>query len=153
MAEVAGLGYFTEVPAVIFDIQRVGPSTGLPTRTSQADVLATAFLSHGDTKHIVLFPASVEECYTMAVEAFDLAERFQTPIFVCSDLDLEMNNWMADPFPYPDKPIDRGKVLTPEQLEKLGKFERYRDIDGDGITYRTLPGNPHPLAAYRAHGL
>ncbi|HEV8129901.1 MAG TPA: 2-oxoacid:acceptor oxidoreductase subunit alpha [Acidobacteriota bacterium] len=152
MAEFAGLGYFTEVPAVIFDIQRVGPSTGLPTRTSQGDVLATVYLSHGDTRHIVLFPASVEECYSMAIEAFDLAERLQTPVFVCSDLDIGMNNWMAEPFPYPDKPIDRGKVLSAEELEKLGKFERYRDVDGDGVTYRTLPGDPHPLAAYFTRG-
>ncbi|MBI4455165.1 MAG: 2-oxoacid:acceptor oxidoreductase subunit alpha [Acidobacteria bacterium] len=152
MAEFAGLGYFAEIPGVVFDVQRVGPSTGLPTRTSQGDILSVAFLSHGDTKHIVLIPASVEECYQMAIDAFDLAERFQTPVFVCSDLDLGMNNWMADPFPYPDKPIDRGKVMTAEQLEKVGKFERYRDSDGDGIPYRTLPGTPHRLAAYFTRG-
>src|SRR5215468_10921479 len=127
MSEFAGLGYYAEIPGVIFDIQRVGPSTGLPTRTMQGDVLKTAFLSHGDTKHILLLPASVEECYSMAIEAFDLAEKFQTPIFVLSDLDLGMNNWMADPFPYPAKPLDRGKVLAAEDLERLGKFERYRD--------------------------
>ena len=152
MAEFAGLGYFAEVPAVIFDIQRVGPSTGLPTRTAQGDVLSTAYLSHGDTCHIVLFPSSVEECYSMGAEAFELAEKFQTPVFVCSDLDLGMNNWMSDPFPYPDKPIQRGKVLTAEELEKLGKFERYRDIDGDGIPWRTLPGTKSPLAAYFTRG-
>lgn len=152
MSEFAGYGYFTEIPAVIFDIQRVGPSTGMPTRTSQADLTPTYYLSHGDTKHIILLPGSVEECYSMAMDAFDLAERFQTPIFVLSDLDLGMNNWMADPFVYPTKPFDRGKVLDAEQLEKRGSFERYKDVDGDGIPYRTLPGTPHPLAAYFTRG-
>src|SRR5437667_373421 len=152
MAEFVGLGYYAEVPAVIFDIQRVGPSTGLPTRTSQGDILSTAVLSHGDTKHILLFPSSVEECYTMAIEAFDLAEEFQTPVFVMSDLDLGMNNWMADAFPYPEKPIARGKVLGAEDLSRLGGFERYRDVDGDGICYRTLPGTRHPAAGYFARG-
>jgi len=152
MAEFVGLGYYAEVPGVIFDIQRVGPSTGLPTRTSQADVLSTAVLSHGDTKHILLFPHSVEECYTMAIEAFDLAEEFQTPVFVMSDLDLGMNYWMADPFPYPAKPIVRGKVLTVDDLNRLGAFERYRDVDGDGVCYRTLPGTRHPAAGYFARG-
>ncbi|HEY9786207.1 MAG TPA: 2-oxoacid:acceptor oxidoreductase subunit alpha [Candidatus Obscuribacterales bacterium] len=152
MAEFTGYGYFTEIPVVIFDIQRVGPSTGMPTRTSQADVTSAFYLSHGDTKHIVLFPGSVEECYEMAVQSFDLAERFQTPVFVLSDLDLGMNNWMADPFKYPTTPMDRGKVLSAEMLEKLGKFERYRDVDGDGIPYRTLPGTKHDLAAYFTRG-
>jgi 2-oxoglutarate ferredoxin oxidoreductase subunit alpha len=152
MAEFTGLAYYVEVPAVIWDIQRVGPSTGLPTRTSQGDVLSTAFLSHGDTKHILLFPNSVTECFTMAQDAFDLAERFQTPVFVMSDLDLGMNNWMSDPFPYPDKPINRGKVLSKEDLEKLGGFARYKDLDGDGVGYRTLPGTDHPAAAYFARG-
>jgi 2-oxoglutarate/2-oxoacid ferredoxin oxidoreductase subunit alpha len=152
MAEFTGLAYYAEVPAVIWDIQRVGPSTGLPTRTSQGDVLSTAFLSHGDTKHILLFPASVSECFTMAQDAFDLAERFQTPVFVMSDLDLGMNNWMSDPFPYPEKPIERGKILGKEDLQRLGGFERYRDIDGDGVGYRTLPGTDHPSAAYFARG-
>ncbi len=152
MAEFTGLGYYTEVPGVIFDIQRVGPSTGLPTRTSQGDILSTAILSHGDTKHPLLFPSSAQECYTMAVEAFDLAEELQTPVFVMSDLDLGMNFWMSDPFPYPDKPIRRGKVLTAEQLQRLGSFERYRDADGDGIGYRTIPGTPHPAAGYFARG-
>lgn len=152
MAEFAGFGYFTEIPAVIFDIQRIGPSTGMPTRTSQADLMSAHFLSHGDTKHIVLLPGSVEECYSMAIEAFDLAERFQTPVFVLSDLDLGMNNWMADLFEYPAKPFDRGKVLSANDLERLGKFERYKDIDGDGIPYRTLPGTNHPLAAYFTRG-
>jgi len=152
MAEFTGLAYFVEIPAVIWDIQRVGPSTGLPTRTSQGDVLSTAFLSHGDTKHIMLFPNSVSECFTMAQEAFDLAEHFQTPVFVMSDLDLGMNNWMSDPFTYPEKPMDRGKVLTKEDIEKAGSFARYKDIDGDGIGYRTLPGTQHPAAAYFARG-
>lgn len=152
MAEFAGLAYFSEIPAVVWDIERIGPSTGLPTRTSQADVLSAFYLSHGDTKHIVLFPSSVEECFDFAGAAFDLAERFQTLVLVLSDLDLGMNNWMANPFTYPEKPIDRGKVLTKEDLDRLGKFERYRDVDGDGVPYRTLPGTPHPLAAYFTRG-
>jgi 2-oxoglutarate ferredoxin oxidoreductase subunit alpha len=152
MAEFAGLAYYVEVPAVIWDIQRVGPSTGLPTRTAQGDVLSVAFLSHGDTKHIMLFPCSVGECFTLAQEAFDLAEHFQTPVFVMSDLDLGMNNWMSDPFSYPDKPIDRGKVLTKEDIAKAGGFARYKDVDGDGIGYRSLPGTDHPAAAYFARG-
>ncbi|MBI1746230.1 MAG: 2-oxoacid:acceptor oxidoreductase subunit alpha [Acidobacteria bacterium] len=152
MAEFTGLGYYAEVPAVIFDVQRLGPSTGLPTRTSQGDIFSVALLSHGDTKHIVLIPGSVEECYSMAIAAFDLAERFQTPVFVMSDLDLGMNNWMSEPFEYPEKPIDRGKVLTAEDLSRIGHFERYRDVDGDGIPYRTLPGTNHPLAGYFTRG-
>lgn len=152
MSEFAGLSYFSEIPAVVWDIERVGPSTGLPTRTSQGDILSAFYLSHGDTKHILLFPSSVEECFEFAGAAFDLAERFQSLVLVMSDLDLGMNNWMADPFKYPDKPLDRGKVLTPEDLDRLGKFERYRDVDGDGIPYRTLPGTPHPLAAYLTRG-
>jgi 2-oxoglutarate ferredoxin oxidoreductase subunit alpha len=152
MGEFAGLGYFAEVPAVIFDVQRVGPSTGLPTRTSQGDLLSTAFLSHGDTRHVLLFPGSVDECFTMGVQAFDLAERLQTPVFVMSDLDLGMNVWMADPFPYPDRPMDRGKVLSAQDLERLGSFGRYRDVEGDGIGWRTLPGTDHPRAAYFARG-
>jgi 2-oxoglutarate ferredoxin oxidoreductase subunit alpha len=152
MSEFAGYGYFTEIPAVIFDVQRVGPSTGMPTRTSQADLTSTFLLSHGDTKHIILLPGSVAECYEMAMEAFELAEKFQTPVFVLTDLDLGMNNWMSDPFEYPTKPINRGKVLDAAALEKAGKFERYADIDGDGIPYRTLPGTDHPLAAYFTRG-
>jgi 2-oxoglutarate/2-oxoacid ferredoxin oxidoreductase subunit alpha len=152
MSEFAGLGYFAEVPAVVFDVQRVGPSTGLPTRTSQGDVLSTAFLSHGDTQHILLFPATVQECFSMAVDAFDLAEGFQTPVFVLTDLDLGMNNWMSDPFPYPETPIRRGKVLSKEDLARVGEFARYRDVDGDGVTYRTLPGTDHPAAAYFTRG-
>ncbi len=114
MAEFVGLGYFAELPGVIFDIQRVGPSTGLPTRTSQADLLSVAYLSHGDTKHVMLLPGNVKECFEFAIAAFDLTERLQTPIFVLSDLDLGMNNWMSEPFEYPEKPLDRGKVLTAE---------------------------------------
>jgi 2-oxoglutarate/2-oxoacid ferredoxin oxidoreductase subunit alpha len=152
MSEFAGLAYYVEVPGVIWDIQRVGPSTGLPTRTSQGDILSTAFLSHGDTKHIMLLPCSVTECFTMAPEAFNLAEQFQTLVFVMSDLDLGMNNWMSDPFEYPTTPIKRGKVLTKEDLDRLGGFARYKDVDGDGIGYRTLPGTIHPAAAYFARG-
>ena len=152
MAEFTGLGYYAEIPAVIWNIQRVGPSTGLPTRTAQGDVLFSHLLSHGDTKHICLIPASVEECFEFGMEAFNVSERFQTPVFVLSDLDLGMNYWMADPFPYPEKPFDRGKVLTAKDLEKLGSFGRYRDVDGDGIPYRTLPGTDHPAAAYFTRG-
>ena len=152
MAEIVGLGYYAEIPAVIFDVQRTGPSTGLPTRTQQGDILKNAVLSHGDTKHLMLIPCSVEECFTMAIEAFDLAEEFQTPIFVMSDLDLGMNNWMSDPFRYPEKPMNRGKVLSAEDLERLGGFERYKDVDGDGIGYRTLPGTNHLKAAYFTRG-
>jgi 2-oxoglutarate ferredoxin oxidoreductase subunit alpha len=150
MSEFAGLGYYAETPAVIFDVQRVGPSTGLPTRTAQGDLLATAFLSHGDTKHIMIMPHSVEECYWMAQEAFDLAEQFQTPVFVMMDLDLGMNNWMSDGFKYPDKPINRGKVVTEETLKRIGEWGRYKDVDGDGIPYRTIPGDGMP--AYFARG-
>jgi len=152
MAEFAGLGYYAELPGVIFDIQRVGPSTGLPTRTAQGDLLSVAFLSHGDTKHVILLPASVSECFEFAIAAFDLTERLQTPVFVLSDLDLGMNNWMSEPFVYPEKPLDRGKVLTAEQLEQAGGFARYKDVDGDAITQRTLPGTAHPLAAYFTRG-
>ena len=152
MQEFVGLGYYAEMPTVIFDITRVGPSTGLPTRTQQSDILSMVYCSHGDTKHIVLIPASVEECFEIAYAAFDLAERFQTPIFVMSDLDLGMNNWMSDPFKYPVKKFDRGKVLSVEELKRLGSFQRYGDVDGDGIPYRTLPGTKHPAAAYFTRG-
>jgi len=152
MTEFTGMGYYAELPGVIFDIQRVGPSTGLPTRTSQGDVLTIAFLGHGDTKNVMLFPGSVTECFTMATEAFDLAEQLQTPVFVLSDLDLGMNNWMSDPFPYPEKPIQRGKVLSADDLTRLGGFARYKDVDNDGIPYRTLPGTEHPAAAYFTRG-
>jgi 2-oxoglutarate/2-oxoacid ferredoxin oxidoreductase subunit alpha len=153
MSEFIGLSYFAEVPGVVWDVQRVGPSTGLPTRTSQGDVLSTYFLSHGDTKHIVLLPATVEECFRFAQEAFNLAEKYQTMVFCLSDLDLGMNNWMSDPFQYPDDiPIARGKVLSAEELDRLGRFSRYLDVEGDGIPYRTLPGTNHPAAAYFTRG-
>src|SRR6202035_2554570 len=152
MSEFAGLAYYVEVPGVIWDIQRVGPSTGLPTRTSQGDILSTAFLSHGDTKNILLMPCSVAECFSMAQDAFNLAEQFQTLVFVMSDLDLGMNNWMSNPFEYPKEPINRGKVLSKEDLDRLGGFERYKDVDNDGIPYRTLPGTDHPKAAYFTRG-
>ena len=158
MAEFVGLGYYAEVPAVIVDVQRVGPSTGLPTRTMQGDILSTYFLSHGDAKHILLIPGSVEECYTLAMEAFDLAEKFQTVVFLMSDLDLGMNNWMADPFVYPEGGTDRGKILQTEEelkdhIRKFQEFARYKDVDGDGIPYRTLPGLiDNPTAAYFTRG-
>jgi len=152
MGEFAGLGYYAEIPGVIFDVQRTGPSTGMPTRTQQSDLLSTAFLSHGDTKHVLLLPGSVKECFEFGYEAFNLAERLQTPIFVLTDLDLGMNNWMSEPFAYPEKPLDRGKVLTKEELDKLGGFARYKDVDGDAIGYRTLPGTMHPEAAYFTRG-
>lgn len=139
MAEFVGFGYFAEVPAVIFDVQRIGPSTGLPTRTSQGDVLFAATLSHGDTKNICLYPSTVQECFEFSQAAFDLAERFQTPVFVLSDLDLGMNFYMSDEFVYPQS-ADRGKVLTDQDTEKLVQFGRYQDLDGDGVPYRTLPG-------------
>ena len=153
MAEFIGLGYYAELPGVIWDIQRVGPSTGLPTRTAQGDVNQVAYLSHGDTQHIVLIPSSVSECYEFAQDALDLAEQFQTPVFCLSDLDLGMNNWMSDPFVYPDKPIKRGKVLSAERIEELGgKWGRYLDVDGDGVPWRTLPGTDHPFASYFTRG-
>src|ERR1017187_4300232 len=152
MTEFAGLGYYAELPGIIFDIQRTGPSTGLPTRTSQADLTFVAGLSHGDTKHVILLPGSVKECFEFGMEAFDLAEQLQTPVFVLSDLDLGMNNWMSEPFEYPEKPIARGKVLNAKQLEELGGFARYKDVDGDGIPYRTLPGTDHPAASYFTRG-
>jgi 2-oxoglutarate ferredoxin oxidoreductase subunit alpha len=153
MAEFAGLAYYAEVPVVIFDIQRIGPSTGLPTRTSQGDVAFAYTLSHGDTKHLVLLPGTVDECYEFGRDAFDYADRFQTPVFVLSDLDLGMNLWMTPAFHYPDKPFDRGKVLSKEDLERLaGDWARYQDVDGDGVTYRTLPGTDHPAAGFFTRG-
>ena len=152
MGEFAGLAYYAEVPGVVFDIQRVGPSTGLPTRTAQGDILSTALLSHGDTKQIMLIPGSVEECYTMAMEAFDLAERFQCLVFVMSDLDLAMNTWMSGTFEYPDRPIDRGKVLDAETMKRIGEWGRYKDVDGDGIPYRTIPGSDMPAYFTRGSG-
>jgi 2-oxoglutarate/2-oxoacid ferredoxin oxidoreductase subunit alpha len=153
MSEFAGLAYYAEIPGVVFDIQRVGPSTGLPTRTAQGDIATTALLSHGDTKQILLIPSSIEECFTMAQEAFDLTERFQQLVFVMSDLDLGMNTWMSAPFRYPDKPFDRGKVLDGESLKRLGsEWGRYRDVDGDGIPYRTLPATGMPSYFTRGSG-
>lgn len=151
MTEFIGLGYFAELPGVIWDVQRVGPSTGLPTRTSQGDLLSTYYLGHGDTKNVILLPSSVEECFAFGTTSFNLAEHLQTPIFVLTDLDLGMNNWMSDPFPYPEEPIKRGKVLTAEEIEEKG-FVRFKDIDGDGIGYRTLPGTKHRKAAYFTRG-
>jgi 2-oxoglutarate ferredoxin oxidoreductase subunit alpha len=152
MSEFIGLAYYTEIPGVFFDIQRTGPSTGMPTRTQQGDLLSIAYLSHGDTKHIALFPANPEECFYLAVEAFDLAERFQTPVFVVSDLDIGMNDWMCRRLKWNDdyRP-DRGKVLGAEELERIQRFSRYLDTDGDGIAARTLPGI-HPRGGYFTRG-
>jgi 2-oxoglutarate ferredoxin oxidoreductase subunit alpha len=153
MTEFAGLAYYGEVPVVIWDVQRVGPSTGLPTRTSQGDLTFTHYLGHGDTEQVILLPGTVNECFEFGWRAFDIAEHMQTPVFVLSDLELGMNQWMAKPFKFPDTPMDRGKVLWEEDLEKLkGDWGRYRDVDGDGIPYRTLPGNKHPASAYFMRG-
>jgi 2-oxoglutarate ferredoxin oxidoreductase subunit alpha len=152
MAEFSGLGYFAEIPAVVWDIQRMGPATGLPTRVSQGDVLKTYWLGHGDTKHVVLLPGSVYECFEFGWRAFDIAERLQTPVFVLSDLDIGMNQWMSKPFDYPDTQMDRGKILTAEQVNAAKGFARYKDVDGDGIGWRTLPGTDHPLASYFTRG-
>jgi 2-oxoglutarate ferredoxin oxidoreductase subunit alpha len=152
MAELAGLSYFAEIPAVIVDVQRMGPSTGLPTRNSQGDITAGYFLSHGDCKHVVLIPGSVQECYEFGGESLELSEKLQTLVILMSDLDLGMNQWMSEPFDPPTKPLDRGKVLTAEELEENGDFGRYRDVDGDGIAYRTLPGTNHPNAAFFTRG-
>jgi len=152
MAEFAGYGYFAEVPGVIFDVQRAGPSTGLPTRTMQGDLSFTYTLSHGDTKHLVLMPSTVAEAYEFAMESFDLAERFQTPVFVLSDLDLGMNAWLTPPLSYPEKPFDRGKVLGADDLSSMKSWGRYRDVDKDGIAYRTLPGTKHPNAGFFTRG-
>ena len=152
MSEFLGFAYFTELPAVLFDVQRVGPSTGMPTRTQQADILSAAFASHGDTKHVLLFPRDPRECFELAVKAFDLADRLQTPVIVMSDLDIGMNDWMCKDFEWdPAYKPDRGKVLTAEQLESVRTFHRYLDADGDGIPYRTLPG-VHPRGAYFVRG-
>jgi 2-oxoglutarate ferredoxin oxidoreductase subunit alpha len=152
MSEFIGFAYYGEVPAVLFDVQRTGPSTGLPTRTQQSDILLCAYASHGDTKHIVLFPADPKECFEMAVEAFELAEWFQTPVFVVSDIDIGMNDWMVPKLEWDDSwTPNRGKVLDAEQLENIDKFYRYLDVDGDGVPYRTLPGE-HPKGAYFTRG-
>ena len=152
MSEFLGLAYYAEVPAVLFDVQRVGPSTGMPTRTQQCDLLSAAYASHGDTKHVCLYPANPEECFYMAVQAFDLAERLQTPVIVLLDLDIGMNDWMCRDLQWDDsyRP-DRGKVLGLEELQKIDKFHRYLDKDEDGIPYRTLPG-VHPKGAYFTRG-
>ncbi len=152
MSEFIGLAYYAEVPSVFVDVQRVGPSTGMPTRTQQGDIAAVAYASHGDTKHIALFPANPEESFHMAVEAFDLAERFQTPVFLVQDLDIGMNDWMIPKLTWDDSfAPDRGKVLRAEELEQIEKFYRYMDVDGDGIPYRSLPGE-HPKGAYFTRG-
>ena len=152
MSEFLGFAYFTELPAVIFDVQRVGPSTGMPTRTQQSDILSAAFASHGDTKHVLLFPSDPRECFELAVKAFDLADRLQTPVIVMSDLDIGMNDWLCKDLEWdPSYRPDRGKVLTAEQLENVKTFHRYLDSDGDGIPYRTLPG-AHPRGAYFLRG-
>lgn len=152
MTEYAGLAHFAEIPCVIWDIQRMGPSTGLPTRVSQGDVLKVYYLGHGDTRQVCLLPGNMEECFAAGWHAFDLADRLQTPVFVLSDLDLGMNLWMSEPFAYPDRPMDRGKVLGADDLKRLGGFRRYADVDGDGIGYRTIPGTDSPLAAYFTRG-
>ena len=152
MSEFIGLGYFSEIPGVFFNVARTGPSTGLPTRTMQGDIDICAKCSHGDTLHINLYPGNMQECFEFAYQSFDLAERFQTPIFVVSDLDLGMQNWMSDPFLYPDKPYDRGKVLDQKQLAEISEFARYRDVDNDGIPYRSLPGTPGGKGAYFTRG-
>lgn len=153
MAEYAGMAYFAEVPIVVWDVQRAGPSTGLPTRTSQGDLTFVNFIGHGDTQQIILIPGSVNECFEFGWRAFDVAERMQMPVYVLSDLDFGMNQWMTRPFQYPDTPMDRGKILWESDLDQLdGKWARYLDVDGDGIPYRTVPGNRHPRAAYFARG-
>jgi 2-oxoglutarate/2-oxoacid ferredoxin oxidoreductase subunit alpha len=153
MGEFAGLAYYAEVPGVVFDIQRVGPSTGLPTRTAQGDILQVATLSHGDTKHLMLLPATVDECYSMSMDAFDLAERMQTLVFVMSDLDIGMNTWMSQPFQYPETTPDRGKLLSQQTLAKVNnEWGRYMDIDEDGIPYRSIPGDGMPASFTRGSG-
>jgi 2-oxoglutarate ferredoxin oxidoreductase subunit alpha len=152
MNEFIGLAYYGEIPAVIFDVQRAGPSTGMPTRTQQGDIMMCAYASHGDTRHICLYPSDPREAFEFAVKSFDLAERFQTPVFVLSDLDIGMNDWMVPRLEWDDsyRP-DRGKVLSAEELEKAKSFSRYLDVDGDGIPYRSLPG-VHPKGAYFTRG-
>ena len=152
MSEFIGFGYYTEIPTVIFDVQRTGPSTGMPTRTQQCDISICAYASHGDTKHICLYPANPEEAFYLSVEAFDLAEQLQTPVFVLSDLDIGMNDWMIKDLEWDDtfKP-NRGKVLSSEEIENLDTFHRYLDVDGDGVPYRTIPGT-HPKGSYFTRG-
>jgi 2-oxoglutarate ferredoxin oxidoreductase subunit alpha len=157
MSEYLGLAYYTEVPVVVWDVQRVGPSTGLPTRTAQGDLTQSYFISHGDKNMIILIPGTVTECFEFGWKAFDIAERMQTPVIVLSDLDLGMNEWMTKKFVYPADPMDRGKILWEDDLEKIlkdhdGNWGRYLDLDGDGIPYRTVPGNSHPRSPYFARG-
>ncbi len=153
MTEFAGLAYYAEVPVVIWDVQRIGPSTGLPTRTSQGDLTFTNFIGHGDSDSVILLPGDVSECFEFGWKAFDIAERVQTPVFVLSDLDMGMNQWMSKPFEYPNTPMDRGKIIWEKDLEELkGNWGRYLDKDGDGIAYRTVPGNTNPLSAYFTRG-
>lgn len=153
MTEFSGLAYYSEVPVVIWDVQRIGPSTGLPTRTSQGDLTFVNFLGHGDTQQIVLLPGNVNECFEFGWRAFDIAERMQAPVFVLSDLDMGMNQWMSQPFKYPGEPMQRGKMLWEADLDALkGNWARYMDKDGDGIPYRTVPGNRHPASAYFTRG-
>jgi 2-oxoglutarate ferredoxin oxidoreductase subunit alpha len=152
MSEFIGFAYYGEVPVVLFDVQRAGPSTGLPTRTQQCDITLAAYASHGDTKHILLFPANPKECFEMAVQSFDIAERFQAPVFFMTDLDIGMNDWMIPELEWDDSyQPDRGKVLSADEIESLEKFYRYEDRDGDAIPYRTLPGT-HPKGAYFTRG-
>jgi 2-oxoglutarate ferredoxin oxidoreductase subunit alpha len=153
MTEFAGLAYYAEVPVVIWDVQRIGPSTGLPTRTAQGDLTFTHSMGHGDTQSIILLPGGVDECFEFGWRAFDIAEQLQSPVFVLSDLDMGMNQWMSKPFTYPDTPMQRGKMLWEQDLEVLkGNWGRYLDKDGDGIPYRTVPGNKHPLSSYLTRG-
>ena len=153
MQEFLGLAYFAEIPAVIFDVQRGGPSTGMPTRTQQSDILSAAYASHGDTKHVLLFPEDPRECFEFGAEAFDLADRLQTPVFVMLDLDIGMNEWLCKPLAWDDSArFDRGKVLTAEELEAGREFGRYLDVDGDGIPYRTYPGTHPTKGAFFTRG-
>jgi len=153
MTEFAGLAYYAEVPVVVWDVQRIGPSTGLPTRTSQGDLSFVNFIGHGDSHSVILLPGGVDECFEFGWRAFDVAEQLQTPVFVLSDLDMGMNQWMSKPFEYPSTPMQRGKVLWEKDLEELkGNWGRYLDKDGDGIPYRTVPGNQHPLSSYFTRG-
>jgi 2-oxoglutarate ferredoxin oxidoreductase subunit alpha len=156
MTEYLGLAYYAEVPVVLWDVQRVGPSTGLPTRTAQGDLTLVYFDGHGDTNYVILLPGNINECFDFGWQSLDIAEKIQSPVLVLSDLDLGMNQWMANKFEYPDRPIERGKILWEEDLEKrfkeAGKWGRYMDVDGDGIPYRTVPGNLHPRSAYFTRG-
>ena len=153
MTEFLGLAYFAEIPVVLIDVQRSGPSTGMPTRSQQSDLFAAAYASHGDTKHILLFPSTPTECFDMTAMSFDLAERFQTPVIIMTDLDLGMNDHLCDPFKWDDsRRFDRGKVLTAEALDQLNEFGRYLDVDGDGVTYRTLPGTHPDKGAFFTRG-